>query len=176
MSIMLYNYLFYPALGIILLLLLSSCTVDRSIPVVDNFKPQNYMGKWYEIARLPNHFQSGLTNVYAIYSLNEDNTIKVENFGTNGTKIKSITGKAKLNSQSNIGELKVSFFYPFYSSYRIIKLAPDYRYSIVIGNKPKNLWILSRTKELTLQDLREINHFLKANKIPINKLLWNKSY
>lgn len=172
---MLYNYLFYPALGIILLLLLSSCTVDRSIPVVDNFVPEKYMGKWYEIARLPNHFQAGLTNVYAIYSLNEDNTIKVENFGTNGKNIKSITGKAKLNQKNNIGELKVSFFYPFYSSYRIIKLAPDYRYSIVIGNKPKTLWILARTKTLSFQDLREINHFLKANKIPIDKLLWNKN-
>ena len=80
---MIYNYILYPAIGIILLLILSSCTVDRSIKVVDNFIPQNYMGKWYEIARLPNHFQKGLSNVYANYSINKDGTIKVENIGTN---------------------------------------------------------------------------------------------
>ena len=172
---MIYNYILYPAIGIILLLILSSCTVDRSIKVVDNFIPQKYMGKWYEIARLPNHFQKGLSNVYANYSINKDGTIKVENIGTKNNEVKSIIGTAKLNIQPNIGELKVSFFYPFYSHYRIIKLAPDYRYSIVIGNKPKTLWILARTKTLSFQDLREINHFLKANKIPIDKLLWNKN-
>ena len=172
---MLSNYILYPTIGIILLMLLSSCTVDRTIPVVENFIPVNYMGKWYEIARLPNHFQKGLTNVYANYTLNENGEIKVENFGMNGSDVKSITGIAKLNPQPNIGELKVCFFYPFYSSYRIVKLAPDYRYSIVIGNKPKTLWILSRTPVLSIQDLREINHFLKGHKIPIEKLLWNKS-
>ena len=38
-----------------------------------------YLGKWFEIARLPQIFQPGCTAVTAEYSLNDDGSVKVFN-------------------------------------------------------------------------------------------------
>ena len=48
-----------------------------------------------------------------------------------------------------IGELKVSFFGPFYGGYNIIELdSKNYSYSLVSGPNLSYLWILSRTPKL----------------------------
>ena len=48
-----------------------------------------YLGKWYEIARIPTVFQRDMTKVTAEYVLNEDKTINVINSGyVNGELIK----------------------------------------------------------------------------------------
>ena len=48
-----------------------------------------------------------------------------------------------------MGQLKVSFFGPFYGGYNVIELDKDgYRYSMVAGPDRSYLWILSRTPDL----------------------------
>jgi apolipoprotein D and lipocalin family protein len=87
-----------------------------------------------------------LNNTTAEYSLNADGTIKVDNKGYNTKKKKweQAIGKAKFVGDDNVGMLKVSFFGPFYSGYNVIAVDPDYRYSLVGGEKFKYLWILAR--------------------------------
>ena len=123
-------------------LLLSGCASDRSIPAVEGLNLKQYMGTWYEIARLPNRFERGMSGVSADYSLLPGGEVKVVNRGTKNDHKKSITGVARTRSKSGSGELEVSFFKPFFNSYRIIKLGPDYRYSIVMGRNRQMLWVL----------------------------------
>jgi apolipoprotein D and lipocalin family protein len=55
----------------ILCFFLFACTTglpDNIVPV-DNFQPDRYMGKWYEIARLDHSFERGLSEVSAHYQL-----------------------------------------------------------------------------------------------------------
>ena len=42
------------------------------------------MGRWYEIARYENHFERGMTDVTATYTLLPDGKIRVENEGYKG--------------------------------------------------------------------------------------------
>ena len=42
---------------------------DNNIPPVKNFNVKRYMGKWYEIARLPHYFESNVTDAQAVYTL-----------------------------------------------------------------------------------------------------------
>ncbi len=48
---------------------------------VSNFELNKYLGKWYEIARLPSWFEKDMTNVTATYSLAKNGKVKVENAG-----------------------------------------------------------------------------------------------
>jgi apolipoprotein D and lipocalin family protein len=58
------------------------------------------------------------------------------------------TGKAKTVGDPDRGQLKVSFFGPFWSEYNVIAVDPHYRHALVAGKNKKYLWILSREKIL----------------------------
>lgn len=149
----------------------SGCRTENDIPAVSKFELSNYMGRWYECARLPNWFEKDMTNVSAEYSLMDDGSVKVVNSGYKNGKLKTITGKAKYAGKNSSGELKVSFFRPFYSPYRIIKLAPDYRYSVVCSGGRKYLWVLARSEKIAPEDWQEIMDFLHENNFETGKLI-----
>lgn len=105
-----------------------------------------YIGKWFEIAKIPNMFQPDMTNIVAEYATNNDATIKVTNSGYVNGKLKQIVGTAKLTGEDDL--LKVSFFPNIYSDYRIIGIDEDYQYAVVGGSNKDFLWILSRHNKI----------------------------
>lgn len=117
-----------------------------SIPPVANFDLQRYLGKWYEIARLPHSFEDGLDNVTASYSLRNDGDIRVINrgFDTENKEWSDAEGRAWVPEPSAPSVLKVSFFWPFSASYKVILLAEDYSYAMVTSSSKDYLWILAR--------------------------------
>jgi lipocalin len=111
----------------------------------------------------------------AEYSLRDDGMINVLNSGylyTLDGKFKESTGKAKPNKNGKPGQLRVSFFGPFYSDYYILDLAPDYSYSVVGSSSPKYLWILSRTPQLKPQAKEEILTNLQQRGYDTSKFIW----
>lgn len=152
---------------------LGGCSRPAAIPVVTDFDAGRYMGTWYEIARLPNRFEEGMLQVRAEYSPRPGGGIAVVNSGVKDGVKKSVTGVAYPAGKPGEGLLEVSFFRPFYGAYRIIKLAPDYRYSVVTGRDPSYLWILARERALPERDLEEILSFLRQKGFPVEKLLWS---
>lgn len=141
---------------------------------VNNFDLSKYLGKWYEIARYDTWFEKDMDRTQAFYSLNEDGTVRVENSGYDFTKNKWKTsvGKAKFRGDKDVGDLKVSFFGPFYSDYTILALDSEYKYSLVVGNTTDYLWILSRTKTIP-EDVK--NQFLSMARefgFDTAKLVW----
>lgn len=145
-------------LCVILLLsssLLSCNDQQDDLPVVDNVDANQYLGTWYEIARLDHRFERGLQNVTANYVKKEDGTIKVINRGYHAkdNEWNEAEGKARFVDAANPdgtfkGKLEVSFFGPFYAPYNIIELdKPYYNYAMVTSGKDY-LWILSRTPQL----------------------------
>lgn len=151
----------------------SSQTVDNS--TINTFNLNRYLGKWYEIARYDHAFERGLVGSTAEYTLRDDGKIKVLNSGhlnsLDGPYKESI-GKAKPNKNGKPGQLRVSFFGPFYSDYYILDLASDYSYSVVGSSSPKYLWILSRTPQLTPEIQNKIVKNLKKRGYDTNKLIW----
>lgn len=120
------------------------------VPVepVQNFNAEDYLGTWYEIARLDHSFERGLSNVTANYSYRDDGKIRVINRGYNDEKGKyeEAEGKAKFAEDEETGALRVSFFGPFYGDYIIFGLdQSEDGYSFVSGGTEEYLWLLSRT-------------------------------
>lgn len=144
--------------------------VPEKVKVVDNVDASQYLGTWYEIARLDHSFERGLEQVTANYSKNEDGSIKVINRGYNPTKNEweEAEGKAYFVEAPHadgtyLGKLKVSFFGPFYGAYNIMELdKPYYNYVMVCGPDKSYLWILSRTPQLTYPIKQELISKAKA--------------
>ena len=138
------------------LLALCGCAASTdSIASVRNFDSKRYLGTWYEIARLPHRFERNLDFVSAHYSDQGDGTIRVVNRGQRDGKEREAVGKAHFKGASDVGELRVSFFGPFYGDYRIVELAPDYSSAIVTSSTKNYLWILSRTPRLSKETLEK---------------------
>lgn len=142
----------------LLALLLTACMdVPDNVKVVASVDASQYLGTWYEIARLDHSFERDLEKVTASYSLRDDGGIKVINrgFNTKTNQWKEAEGKAYFvepanADKTNTGKLKVSFFGPFYGAYNIIELdKPYYNYVMICGPDKSYLWILSRTPQLT---------------------------
>lgn len=137
--------------------LCSGCIMAKStrhIPAVENFELPRYMGKWYEIARLPHSFERGITHVEAEYTLLSDGRIKVINRGSVNNQSTAASGIARFKGRKDRGLLQVTFFYPFYGDYKIIYLDKDYQLAIVTGSSMDYVWILSRTPRLSPEQLQ----------------------
>lgn len=122
---------------------------------MDSVDFDQYVGTWYEIARLPNWFQKKCAGeVTATYTLQDDGTISVVNrYRKEGGKFAEAEGIAKpAQTTGSNTKLKVRFapgflsFLPFvWGDYWIIDLAHDYSYAVIGEPNRKYLWVLSRT-------------------------------
>ncbi|MDP4219861.1 MAG: lipocalin family protein [Bacteroidota bacterium] len=129
------------------------CTSTKGdLAVVKSVDIQKYCGRWYEIMRLPNSFESGLICVTANYSIKENGDIKVVNSGhkiNEVSTIKTATGTAWVPNADEPTKLKVRFFWPFSGNYWIIALDPDYKFAMIGDPSRDYLWILARDKTLS---------------------------
>ncbi|MCW8090740.1 lipocalin family protein [Alteromonas sp. ASW11-130] len=162
---------------LVIIAALTSCTgVPDNIKPVTNFELSRYLGKWYEIARLPHSFEEGLSHVTAQYSLREDGGVKVINRGYNKEEQEwdEAEGKAYFVKDENTGHLKVSFFGPFYASYVIINVDENYQHALVTGPDRDYLWLLSRTPELSSDVMEKLVEQAAALGYPVNDLIFVK--
>ncbi|HQD12827.1 MAG TPA: lipocalin family protein [Chitinophagales bacterium] len=142
--------------------LMTSCIPTNLTPIAPtstNIDLNRYLGKWYQIAALPQFFSFNAKCVTAEYSLNPDGSIKVVNkqIGPDGQPAE-ITGKATVEPNSGNAKLRVGFFgiQPAESNYWIVEIADDYSYAVVSNESKTTWWILSRTPTMDEAKVQEI--------------------
>ncbi len=155
--------------------ILSACVgVPEGLEPVQDFELERYLGTWYEIARLDHSFERGLEQVTADYSAREDGGVRVLNRGFKTSKgvWDEAEGKAYFVGESDTGQLKVSFFGPFYGGYNIIALDQDnYQWSLVAGPDRSYLWILSRSPELPDARYEDLVELARQAGFPVDQLI-----
>ena len=126
-----------------------------TVPAVD---VDRYMGRWYEVARLPNPEQDGagrrLVDVTATYARRPDGSVEVRNAARDaaaGMRPRGIVGRARAKDAS-FARLDVRFFRFFGGDYWVIGLDPEYRWAVVGTPSRRRLWVLSRTPALAAAD------------------------
>ena len=144
--------------------------IDRT--TIKNFDLKRYMGRWYEIARFDHSFERNMEYCEAFYAIQKDGMVSVTNTGvnTNTGKRKTAYGKAKAGREP--GQLRVSFFWVFYSDYNILALDDDYEWALVGSKSPKYLWILSRTPSLPESTIEHILAIARARGYDTDNLIW----
>ena len=147
-----------------------SAKVDNS--TVKSVDLNRYLGNWYEIARFDHSFERGMEYAMAHYTMRDDGKIDVLNTGIKDGRAKDAKGIAKTTNQQ--GLLRVSFFGPFFSDYRIMLLDENYQYVLVGGSTNRFLWILSRTPQLDEATLSLILAEADRRGYDTTRLLWVK--
>lgn len=134
---------------------------QSTVPFVDLTR---YVGKWYEIAAIPQSFQKDcMRDVTAEYSMEKNGKLKVINSCIDAeNKRKFAEGRAKVVDTETNAKLKVTFvkfidwIFAFAGDYWVIDLDANYNHSVVGHPSKKYAWILSRNPTLSDRDLREI--------------------
>lgn len=152
---------------------------DSAVPlsVEDSVDLERYLGRWYEIARLPNRFEKNCEGVTADYGRRDDDYLSVTNTCRTGAPdgpVKVAKGRVRLVDEAVTAKLEVSFFGPFWGDYWILDLAPDYSLSIVGEPSGRYLWVLSRTPTISNQTRETTLRTLKAFGYDIEALYFTK--
>jgi len=115
----------------------------------DPFYPSEYMGRWYQIARIPQWFDRGCPKATADYQLLANGSVSVLNrcVDESGNEIRQVSGIATPDP-SCPAALRVEFpgFPPGPSGPNYLVLSTDYENYALVGTPDKSaLWVLSRT-------------------------------
>ncbi|XP_008332761.1 apolipoprotein Da, duplicate 2 [Cynoglossus semilaevis] len=145
--------------------------------VQKDFDTTRYLGKWYEIQRLPNLFQKG-DCCTATYSLKSPGVVGVLNSELlSDGNISSVVGTAVTADPSEPAKLLVSFFEnsprgPYWV------LSTDYdNHALVYSCTDAGLfhvnfaWILSRQPTLPEETLEDLNGILSSIGVKLDKLI-----
>lgn len=150
--------------------------------VVPNLNLKRYSGVWYEIAKLPNPFESGCTNSMAIYSRSKNpNGFRVTNQcvrnGQNVTVRGEADAKFKAISEGVYpGSFKVKFEnYPFAGDYNVYYVDDQYQNALVGTTDRKYLWMLSRSPHADPDMLHYMIDYAKKIGFNVNNLEINNS-
>lgn len=156
------------------MLALAGCTgLPSGTQPINDFALDDYLGRWYEIARFDHSFEEGLDCVTADYSLRDDGGVRVINRGVNLAEgnVDVAEGKAYLLEEDNVGRLKVSFFGPFYSSYNILALDDAGQWSLVTGPDRDYLWVLARSPQLDQATYQSLVERAERLDYPVDELI-----
>jgi apolipoprotein D and lipocalin family protein len=140
-------------------LLFAACTLAAQSDVprlksVDSVDLDRYIGRWYEVARLPNRFQDDCaSDTTATYAMQLDGRLSVVNECRKADgSLMSAEGAARKVGDA---KLKVRFapawlsFLPMvWGDYWVIDLAEDYSWAVVGEPGLKYFWILSREPQV----------------------------
>lgn len=150
------------------------------LDVVQELDLQRYTGLWYEIARLPNDFQSQcVSDVTASYSLRDDGRLDVVNRCRRADgSMDEASGVARRVDGQPPSVLEVRFAPAFLSplpsvwgDYRVIALSPDYDWSLVGTPDRQNLWLLSRHRTLDDATIEMLRGQAAAQAFPVEQLM-----
>jgi apolipoprotein D and lipocalin family protein len=168
--------------GMIALIFSCSALIFAADPVtVERVDLSRYVGQWYEVARLPNAFEDeNSVNLNALYTLNSDGTIRVENRCYLNGKLQKVIGLARVDDPKTNAKLGVSFFdvlgfRPVWGDYWILGLGANYTYSVVGDRSRKFAWILSRTPVLAPALMAEAKAVLARNGYDVSRLIYPKN-
>lgn len=166
------------------LFVLSSASAQTAQPLpplqaIASLDVPRYMGRWYEIAKLPNWFQRKcVADTSATYRLLADGRVEVLNQCRNqGGEMDQALGAARQIGPATSAKLQVRFAPSWLSvlpivwgDYWVIDL--DERYELVAISEPKRqyLWILSRTPQVDEARYAALLARLQAMGIDVGKL------
>lgn len=165
--------------GALIVLGIASQSMAKDVQTADSVDLNKYIGKWYEVASIPQSFQKQcVSDTSAVYSIVEDGLIKVYNScrKANG-EISGAEGRARVEDKVSNSKLKVTFvklfdwIFSFGGNYWILDVDSGYNVALVGDPSRDYAWILSRQPVLSAAQWVEAEKTFKAQGYDTCKIL-----
>jgi apolipoprotein D and lipocalin family protein len=144
--------------------ILSACST-LSFPTVPEVDLGRFMGTWYVAAGRFTMFETDVNNAVEIYRYDEKNkTIDIDfsyRKGSPAGKEKKVPQTGKIVEGSQNAHWLVSPFWPLKFDYLIIALAEDYSWTAIGVPNQKYLWIMTRKRDNSPEEVDHIIIHLK---------------
>lgn len=150
----------FPGMGarrlrqMVLSLALLMATAAQATPLAPEprkpIDPNRYLGRWYEIARVPNTLQDrceGATSDWTKGGGDQYNVVQTCHIGSPSGPTRVWRGAGRIIAPSKI---RIGFFGGFvHQDYWVVDRGDDYSWSIMGTPNPRYVWIFSRRAVLT---------------------------
>ncbi|XP_041660157.1 apolipoprotein Da, duplicate 1 [Cheilinus undulatus] len=145
--------------------------------VQPGFTLKEFMGRWFEIARLPAQFEKGRC-IESNFTLTTDSSIRVVSSEIDEGELRKIEGTGVVEDIRNPAKLGISYSYVLpYAPYWI--LSTDYVNSAVIYSCTDILrlfhvdfaWILGRTRTLPESTIERARQIFATNNIDVSRMV-----
>ncbi|MSO58585.1 MAG: hypothetical protein EXQ77_06060 [Thermoleophilia bacterium] len=155
--------------ALLLLALAAACNRD-SLEVAPGVEQQKFLGKWFEIARIPRAVERDCVGTTATYTARADGKLEfVHECTLTDGRYHGATALATVPDAKIPGKMEVDFG-GHVGDYWVIDVAPDYRYAAVGHPSRDYLWILSRTSTMPPAELRVVLDGAKAKGFDTTRL------
>ena len=148
------------------------------VETVDHVDLERYMGRWYEIALIPNWFEKKcVSGATADYSLMKNGMVRVVNRCMTSNGPSEVVGVAWVVDKESQSKLKVSFF-PlaryfkwFGGDYYILFVDENYTFAVVGSPSLKYLWLLARETTVSSNAYQTFLAVAKKNGYDTEKIM-----
>lgn len=141
--------------------------------VVDYVDIERFMGDWYVHGHTPTLLDNHTMNQIESYKLEADGTIS-----TTYTFYRKYPGgyQFKFNPKGRVYDTltnahwKMQFVWPFKGNYLVVRLAPDYSYTVISVPKKDLIWVMSRAQQMDDAQYDGILRDLAADGYPVETI------
>ncbi|XP_054452606.1 apolipoprotein Da, duplicate 1 [Anoplopoma fimbria] len=141
------------------------------------FNLKQFMGRWFEITKLPAQFEKGRC-IETNFTLKTDNSIRVVSSEILKSELRKIEGTGVIEDMKNPAKLGITYSYVLpYSPYWI--LSTDYENSALVYSCTDILrifhvdfaWILGRTRTLPEATVQKAMDIFAKNNIDVSRMI-----
>lgn len=131
---------------------------DAPLKLAPKVDLDRYMGRWFVIANIPYVLEKGNVGAYVEYHV-KDGKIQDLYFAhpkTFDAPLSKSEGHGYVVDGSNNAKWRVTFLWPFYVTYPILYVSPDYQVALV-GYPDRSLgWVFSRKPNMSNSELKAL--------------------
>ena len=156
----------------LLALSMPACKTITDLPIgthlAENFAASKFEGTWYQIARVPNKAEAGITNVKTSYLRQPDGSWQVSDLGW-----KNEYGRWVSRTKVSLNKPEIApgtFLFKFNEPRHVLAIDPTFQYAIVSGSNLKLLWILSRTPEPNPEAVQQMLSTAQGMGFPLEEI------
>jgi len=137
----------------------SALALAQTAIATKSIDPQRYLGRWYEVARIPNSFQKNCeaaTSDWAKQGDGEYAVVQTCHTGSPTGPSKTWKGNGKVLDPV-AAKIRIGFFGGFIKQdYVVVDRADDYSWCILSTATPKFFWIMSRRPVISAQQKAQL--------------------
>ena len=137
----------------------ASAAIATTAVATKSIDPQRYVGRWYEVARIPNSFQRDCQAATSDWTKQDDGQYAVVQTCRTGSPSgppKIWRGAGKVLDPVK-AQIRIGFFGGFIKQdYVVVDRADDYSWCILSTATPKFFWIMSRRAVISPQQKAQL--------------------